>query len=122
MTKVFVYGTLLRDDYNHRHLDGARFICEAMTPPCFELRHLGGFPAMLERGSTSVVGEVYEVDDDILRRLDRLEGHPRFYHRAWIDLSDGERVLTYVMTPARAGDSPIIESGSWRDAVADGRR
>lgn len=116
--KVFVYGTLLRGEHNHRVLEegGAVFVREATTRPEFTLVHLGGFPAMVAGGATAVLGEVFEVGDALRLRLDRLEGHPRFYCRTPIELADGSTADAYLL-PARQARGPVIESGSWREAV-----
>jgi gamma-glutamylcyclotransferase (GGCT)/AIG2-like uncharacterized protein YtfP len=111
---VFVYGTLMRGEINHRLLATARFVAEAHTEPCFDLFDLGHFPAMSAGGQTVVRGEVYAVDDQTLVRLDRLEGHPEFYQRTPIRLADGQEVQTYLMEDARARRRPAILSGDWR--------
>ncbi len=112
---VFVYGTLMTDQPNHRLLTRARRIGDARTEPCFDLLDLGSFPGMTRGGSTSVRGEVYDVDRETLAALDRLEGHPRFYRRENIRLHGGENVTTYIF-PRRPEDCPVIPSGDWRCA------
>ena len=111
---VFVYGTLMRDEINHRLLATARFVAEAHTEPGFELFDLGHFPAMSAGGQTVVHGEIYAVDDQTLVRLDRLEGHPEFYQRTPIRLADGQEVQTYLMGDAKMRRRPEISSGDWR--------
>ncbi len=112
---VFVYGTLLAGEGNHELLDGARRVGHGTTLPVFELRDLGPYPGLVEGGSQAVVGEVYEVDEVMLRALDAFEDHPRLYRRMAITLSDGQIVQTYVMSERRAAGSAIIESGNWRE-------
>ncbi|MBC7171469.1 MAG: gamma-glutamylcyclotransferase, partial [Polyangiaceae bacterium] len=68
--RVFVYGTLLAGEPNHRMLAGARLVAEARTEPAFELRDLGPFPGLVRGGAHVVVGEVYEVDGSTLVALD----------------------------------------------------
>ncbi|WP_415841932.1 gamma-glutamylcyclotransferase family protein, partial [Myxococcus xanthus] len=87
-TRVFVYGTLLGGEPNHRLLRGARLIGPARTQPRFTLYDYGPFPALASRGKHAVEGEVYEVDALMLAALDRLESHPRFYRRTPITLDD----------------------------------
>jgi gamma-glutamylcyclotransferase (GGCT)/AIG2-like uncharacterized protein YtfP len=119
---VFVYGTLMRGESNHRLLATAHFVAEAHTEPCFELFDLGHFPAMSAGGQTVVRGEVYAVNDQTLVRLDRLEGHPEFYQRTPIRLADGREVQTYLMEDASMRRRPAIASGDWRAHRAQARR
>lgn len=110
--RVFVYGTLMAGQPNHRLLAQARCVGEALTRPEFDLVDLGAFPGLCVGGHTAVSGEVYDVDDPTLLALDRLEGHPHFYHREPIVLADGNVVETYLY-PACAGRA-VIASGDWR--------
>jgi gamma-glutamylcyclotransferase (GGCT)/AIG2-like uncharacterized protein YtfP len=71
---VFVYGTLKKGIHNHRLLTHAKFIGYAITDQGYRLV-AGGFPIVLEGGNFAVKGEVYEVDDATLERLDQLEGY-----------------------------------------------
>ena len=113
-TRVFVYGTLLAGESNHRHLASARFVGEAKTEAAFRLYDLGPYPGLVAVGGDAVMGEVYEVDEPILAMLDRLEGHPRFYVRKGIVLDSGETVQSYLLMPHQVVGRPIIALGSWR--------
>ncbi|WP_141620702.1 gamma-glutamylcyclotransferase [Myxococcus sp. AB036A] len=118
-TRVFVYGTLLSGEPNHRLLRGARLIGPARTRPRFTLHDYGPFPALASGGKHAVEGEVYEVDAPMLAALDRLEGHPRFYRRTPITLDEGARVEAYLFPKARLAGCPAIESGSWRQHIQE---
>ncbi len=113
-TRVFVYGTLLAGEPNHRLLSRARLVAEGRTPPSYELRDLGAFPGLVSGGTDAVAGEVYEVDAATVAALDRLEGHPVFYCRTAITLEDGGAVETYLIPLERVAGRPVISSGSWR--------
>lgn len=113
-TGVFVYGTLLTGEPNHRVLAGAQLVGHARTEPAFELHDLGPFPGLVGGGAHAVVGEVYEVDAPTLARLDALEGHPCFYRRTRIALEDGAKVETYLLTPEQVEGRRVIASGNWR--------
>lgn len=113
-TRVFVYGTLLAGERNHRLLERARPIGEARTLPAFTLYDFGGYPGMVAGGEHAVPGEVYEVDEPALAAMDRLEGHPTFYQRTSIRLEDGTTVQAYLLRPDQVSHLPIIPSGSWR--------
>jgi gamma-glutamylcyclotransferase (GGCT)/AIG2-like uncharacterized protein YtfP len=121
---VFVYGTLMQGEHNHRLLatEDAAYLGPCTTEPAFTMYHLGGFPAVAPEGDTAIRGELYVVGDATLAALDRLEGHPSFYLRTTIRLAGGSEVLAYVMPADRlAGDRwwrgtpDLIPSGDWRE-------
>src|SRR4051812_12996853 len=88
-TLLFVYGTLKRGCSNHDHLAGQRFVGPARTQPGFRLYDLGGYPGIVAQpdDTLGVIGEVWAVDDDILRDLDQFEGvHEGLYRRELIGL------------------------------------
>jgi gamma-glutamylcyclotransferase (GGCT)/AIG2-like uncharacterized protein YtfP len=118
---VFVYGSLMRGQGNHRLLEHARFVRAAHTTAAFTLVDLGAFPGLLARGTTAVRGEVYRVDDATLAALDRLESHPRFYRRQEIALTDGPRVEAYLLSAERYGSYPVVVGGDWRAHLAKER-
>jgi gamma-glutamylcyclotransferase (GGCT)/AIG2-like uncharacterized protein YtfP len=113
--KVFAYGTLMSGENNHRQLRGARLLAVRRTEPRYTLVSLGAYPALLDGGTTSITGEVYDVDDDLLRALDRFEGVPTLYRRERIHLLGGELVEGYVLARPRAKRYPLITSGDWRE-------
>jgi gamma-glutamylaminecyclotransferase len=119
-SRVFVYGSLRKGEFNHRLLavPGARLImARSRTEPGYELRDLGAFPGMVRGGAGAVIGEVYEVDEATLAALDRLEGHPRFYTRTRIalrDLEAGAAVEAYLLRPEQVVGKPLVISGDWR--------
>jgi gamma-glutamylcyclotransferase (GGCT)/AIG2-like uncharacterized protein YtfP len=113
--RLFAYGTLLSGEGNHRVLGGSRLLGLRRTEPRYTLVSLGAFPALLVGGETSVAGEVFEVDDDTLAAVDRLEGHPHFYRRIRVRLLGGESVQGYVLARVRKGTYPMIKSGDWRE-------
>ena len=46
--KIFVYGTLLSGEGNHRQLRGARPLAVRRTEPRYTLVSLGPYPALLD--------------------------------------------------------------------------
>jgi gamma-glutamylcyclotransferase (GGCT)/AIG2-like uncharacterized protein YtfP len=85
------------------------------TEPRYTLVSLGPYPALLDGGTTSVTGEVYDVDGDLLSALDRFEGVPRLYRRTQIRLLGGESVAGYLLARPRPKSYPVIASGDWRE-------
>jgi gamma-glutamylcyclotransferase (GGCT)/AIG2-like uncharacterized protein YtfP len=116
---VFVYGSLLRGEANHVHLEGARFIGTVRTAPAFTLFDLGEFPALVATGHDAVSGELWEVDDAHLERLDAFEEHPDVYARRKIPLEDGRDAFAYLPRTAPTARERIV-SGDWRRRL-DGR-
>ena len=82
MTRVFVYGTLKKGIQNHHLLAGAEYVGQAYTIECFKMFNVG-FPIIREAEADghAVFGEVYDVDDQTLSRLDRLENEGTMYDR-----------------------------------------
>ena len=112
---LFVYGTLRNGAENHAELNGARYAGRARTEAAYELVDLGAYPALVEGGATAIVGEVYEVDDTLLRRLDVFEEVPEVYERKLVRLAlDATHpVEAYVMRREQALRAPRIASGDW---------
>ena len=121
---VFVYGTLLRGEANHRRLHHARVRAAKAFVAGALLYDTGrGYPAMtMASGGPAVYGEVYEVDAATLRSLDELEDYygpddPRNeYERISVEAETGEgmvRAWTYVFREPPRGER--IESGDWRE-------
>ena len=109
--KVAVYGTLKRGGRLHTNMEliKAKFI-EEVEIDGFEMFHLGGYPAIVEKKGESVQAEVFEIDDAGLSRLDRVEGYPTLYQRkmtphGWV---------YFMETRDFIGDSPKIEDGNWK--------
>ena len=113
--KVFVYGTLRKGDYNHIFLENSKFIKTVRTKPEWIFYDLGGFPAAVEGGDISILGELYEVDEYTLSKLDMLESHPEFYVRRKIILEDNEEVYAYIMRAAQCRGCTQIKSGDWNN-------
>uniref|UniRef100_A0A182JDW5 Gamma-glutamylcyclotransferase family protein n=1 Tax=Anopheles atroparvus TaxID=41427 RepID=A0A182JDW5_ANOAO len=90
LRRVFVYGTLKRGEPNHHWLTNvenghARFLAKGSTTIRYPLVVGSRFniPFLLDVPGTGhyVNGEIYEIDDPMLARLDVLEDYPRLYER-----------------------------------------
>jgi gamma-glutamylcyclotransferase (GGCT)/AIG2-like uncharacterized protein YtfP len=116
---VFVYGTLKRDCSNHHFLADQRFVSEARTIPGFRLHNLGGYPGMVPHADDreGVTGEIWEVDEACLRRLDALEGlADGHYRREPIPLLPphaDQRIEGYIYARSVADRREI--GGTWRE-------
>ena len=83
--RIFVYGSLKKNKKLHNYLKTAKFIGKAET--CFSypliLSKSCWYPYLLNIKNTGkrVKGEVYEINYNLLKRLDRLEEVPHYYIR-----------------------------------------
>lgn len=93
MEKVFVYGTLRQGEQYHDLLGDSRLF-SVLAQVKGTLADTGsGYPVLIETEGR-VAGELYEVTEEVLRRLDELEE----YYGPGDERNDYERVVTEVMT------------------------
>lgn len=113
---VFVYGTLRRGAARAMSIrfPDSKFIAEAKVSG--SLYDLGAYPGMLLNESNSlVIGEVYEVDDEMLNELDAFEASSN-YLRKQVEVSLGShkrRCWTYEPNPEFHSLHKLITSGDW---------
>lgn len=93
---VFVYGTLKNGQTNHfwlqDHKNGtSTFLTNGKTTNRYPLiigtRY--NIPFLLDVPNTGhdINGEIYQIDDAMLKQLDVLEGHPNYYLRKQINIT-----------------------------------
>lgn len=96
---VFVYGTLMRGEANHEYYLTDESFKGNASASGFEMYDIGAFPGIVP-GDGVIPGEIYEVDDETLQRLDYLEGEGSLYIRESVPviMSTGEEdfALIYV--------------------------
>jgi len=87
---IFVYGTLKRGQRRHELLLGQVFLREAVTLPRYRLYDNGRYPCLVEapESGVAVTGEIWQVEEDVLKRLDDYEGVPDLYVRRRILLQE----------------------------------
>ena len=85
-----LYGTLKKGQPNHHWLSTAengyqRFVGNAVTKNKFPLVIASRYniPYLIDRPNegNNIHGEIYEVDQKMLAKLDELEDHPNYYQR-----------------------------------------
>lgn len=111
--EVFVYGTLMSGESNHSIMRNAEFLGEDIVEGA-QLFHLGTHP-MLVRGEGIVGGECYRISLKTLETLDRLEGHPEYYHRKQTCLKSGRQMYVYQGMIEQVRGYPHIFSGQWSE-------
>ncbi len=121
MYNVAVYGSLRQGFGNHRLLEGQTFLNKTRTTERFSMFSLGGFPYVdldLPNPLSQIVVETYQVTPECLKRLDILEGYPRFYNRTEVTLEDGNTAWIYHI---RNYNPKIpIPSGDWAEFKSQG--
>jgi gamma-glutamylaminecyclotransferase len=105
---VFVYGTLLSGLRNHDKLKASLFVGHGVTVDQFFFTYYSTFSYPLityqqilkDQIKTNIIGEIYNVDNNVLELLDELEGHPYMYTREKIKVKIGIRTIdveTYII-------------------------
>ena len=114
---VAVYGSLRKKQSNYEyHLSNSTYKGTFTTEPEYTMHSLSYYPGLKLNGNTSIVMEVYEVDEETLKTLNRLEGYypgekSTFYDRIEINTPWG-KAFTYIYVNELSKDS-IVESGDW---------
>ena len=114
---VGVYGSLRKKQSNYEyHLSNSTYKGTFTTEPEYTMHSLSYYPGLKLNGNTSIVMEVYEVDEKTLTNLNRLEGYypgekSTFYDRIEINTPWG-KAFTYIYVNELSKDS-IVESGDW---------
>ncbi len=72
MPKLFVYGTLREGENNHKYMKDATLLSRNASIAGSLVDSGNGFPGLLLESSV-VHGELYEVSEEALRRIDELE-------------------------------------------------
>ena len=110
--KVFVYGTLREGEANAYLLKEAVKLGDGCLSSGYILYDLKAYPAAIaSRSGTSLFGEVYQINEGILRDLDQLEEYPVEYDRVEVETAYG-RAWIYLYNQPVVG-LPVIEEGDW---------
>jgi gamma-glutamylcyclotransferase (GGCT)/AIG2-like uncharacterized protein YtfP len=122
---LFIYGTLMPGLRLEAKMQGARFLGAAQV--LGRLVDLGRYPGLLH-GEGQVTGEVYEVDDAHLARLDAVEDMVpgnRAASQYWREVLtvcggplQGKQVQTYVYNQATQGCT-AIPHGDYRRYIRE---
>lgn len=118
-TNLFVYGTLMPGEFNHRQIQG---FVHGVRPGSIEgvLVNMGEFPALVP-GKGIVKGVILYVDEAALEITDRIEGYSSdrqdcLYIRkeVVVRLDDGKDLPAWTYefgAPSRVADPPLLVVG-----------
>lgn len=115
--RIFVYGTLLKGEGNHRLITSQQFEGEGYIRG-FNLYDLGYYPGIRPSGHPEhvVYGEAYLIDDRTLEKVNELEGEGSLYLLQYTDVTMGDKTVTagvYVYNYL-CRKSSRIHSGCWK--------
>lgn len=114
--KIFVYGSLMNDRWNHGFMNGADYIGEGILEG-YALYHLITYPAIKKMENELVKGEVYEISEAMLPALDELEDEGQEYKRTKVTVYvKGQRIeaSTYVyMLDVEASRQKPFDQQPW---------
>jgi gamma-glutamylcyclotransferase (GGCT)/AIG2-like uncharacterized protein YtfP len=118
---VATYGTLRLDQGNYNHLlkNKSDYIGKTSITG-FDIIPGWGFPYAREKENKNegiVVVDVFKVDPQVFKNLDRLEGYPSFYDRKLINTEFGEAWI-YFYNQAKGEPLP---DGDWVKFISQKR-
>jgi gamma-glutamylcyclotransferase (GGCT)/AIG2-like uncharacterized protein YtfP len=113
---LFVYGKLRSGGAlgMDRHFPGSKSAGDATVNG--RLYDLGDYPGLvLDDAGSPTRGEVYEIDEETLRKLDEVEAAADYYRKLTeATLSNQKRTCwIYLPDPERCAGREIISSGDW---------
>ena len=113
---VFVYGTLMRGECNHHHLDDSTCLGPA-TIEGYDMYDVGWYPAIVS-GDGLIIGELYQVPIEDMPSIDMLEGEGTLYAKKCETVTDanGNTALALVYVYMR-DSSDLKRISSWKEYV-----
>lgn len=120
MDKVFVYGTLMKGyKYHMDYLAQSEFLGKGEITGFALYAVTSSYPGILPECGERVKGEVYEVDQETLKRIDDLEDEGSLYLRKQVEvLVQGEAVFgwVYIWNHETGGTAKInYDAQPWKE-------
>lgn len=110
--EVFVYGTLMNGESNHHFLENSSCLGTS-TVEGYDMYNVGWYPAIVA-GDGMIIGELYEVPQEDMSRIDMLEGEGSLYIRKCEMTSSESLAYIYEFLEDTEGLERI---SSWKDHV-----
>ena len=119
-TKVFVYGTLMSGRSNSFLMEGSSFLGEASVRG-YSMYEPSWYPGVRRDPDGVVLGELYEVDKETMKRLNELEGEGSLYEldyaAAVTDAGTIHGAAVYVYLHDVRPESHVpLENQPWRES------
>ena len=140
-TYIFVYGSLRKGLKNHHYLENSEYIEEFISDEEFYLLAYENlnFPYLLEelainKPKTKIKGEIYKINDNVLKKIDNLESNNEIYQRKIHKFSNNKNndfeayvyilikpiIIDYI-TKNLNKNYFLIESGDWVEFLYSGK-
>lgn len=91
MKRVFVYGTLMRGERANGMLEDGEYKGDYVLED-YSTFDLGPFPGIKVEKGGKVFGELYEVPDSLIQKLDAYEGEGDLYERVFVTVRNEKTV------------------------------
>jgi len=117
---LFVYGTLMKDLWNHNLLKTSNFLGEFETVDNHTLSIEGKIPCLSSKQELyKIKGEVYEVSKHTLKFIDEIECEGVWYHRRNISVVKADSTsdhIDHIIAQAYFNDDDglVLEHGDYR--------
>jgi gamma-glutamylcyclotransferase (GGCT)/AIG2-like uncharacterized protein YtfP len=87
MTLVFVYGTLMKNQYNNHYLKNEKFIGRGETVNKFSMTVSNTVPFLNRDEKYTIHGELYRISNETLKNLDKIESNGEWYVRRPVQIT-----------------------------------
>ncbi len=93
---LFVYGSLKKGKKLHYLISELNFIGRGILRG-FDMYLVSWYPAVV-KGSGKVFGEIYEINEEVLKILDKVEDEGKLYNRTVVNIETewGELLPAYI--------------------------
>ena len=95
---IGVYGTLKKGKGLHKVMENCEFKGDDYIFGSLYHFENGNYPIFVNEGNDRIKIEIYEVDDEKLKVLDKIEGHPKIYERTKITTENNKEIEVYTMS------------------------
>ena len=111
-----VYGTLKENFPNYfYYLNPRKPIFRGIVQIPYKMYSNGNFPLLFPAEEKHPIHlEIFEVDEKVLNRIDRLEGVPYLYHRISITINEVEAEVFIYVVANREPTGELIEDGVFK--------
>jgi gamma-glutamylcyclotransferase (GGCT)/AIG2-like uncharacterized protein YtfP len=118
MPYLFAHGNIRKGFEYNTLVAGGACLGTTETAEHYALCIIREKPVIIKRTVSTIKGEVYSVTDEVLKQIDRVEGHPHVNRREAVSLklpdnSVVEAWLYFHVQPLR--DYSLVESGDYSE-------